>query len=360
MSHAKRLGILGGGQLGRMSAMSAARLGIRTYIYAPGVDCPAAQVAHTHFDSAYDDRNSLRAFADSVDVITYEFENIPIETLRFLQKYRHVYPDETLLETAQNRINEKQYFDALNIPVTPWVEINNAQDVDNFMKAHNIDRAIIKTARFGYDGKGQTDVDSSRNIKQAVSELGDGPKVVEKPVDLAAEISIITARDKLGQIVQYDPPLNRHSDHILSRSIVPCGLDSHIQDQARDMARRLAEAVDLVGVFGLEFFVTGDGTVLANEVAPRPHNSGHWSIDACSASQFEQHVRTVCGLPVAPVWRHSDAVMDNLIGDDIRDLEPYIQQKSTCLHIYGKGQARPGRKMGHVTYLHTRRDETRQ
>ena len=360
MSHAKRLGILGGGQLGRMSAMAAARLGIRTYIYAPGADCPAAQVATQHFDAAYDDRDSLRAFADSVDVITYEFENIPLETLRFLQKYKNVYPDETLLATAQNRITEKQYFDSINIPVTPWAGIDNAQDVHNFMNTQNIDRTIIKTARFGYDGKGQIHLDSATDIEQAVSQLGKGPKIVEKPVDLVAEISVITARDKLGHIVLYDPPLNRHSDHILSRSSVPCGLDQNIRDQACDMAHRLAESLDLVGVFGLEFFVTAEGAVLANEVAPRPHNSGHWSIDACSASQFEQHVRTVCGLPVAPVWRHSDAVMDNLLGDDIRDLEPYIQQTSACLHIYGKGEARPGRKMGHVTYLQSKRNKTSQ
>jgi 5-(carboxyamino)imidazole ribonucleotide synthase len=227
--------------------------------------------------------------------------------------------------------------------------------VDNFIKTHNIEWAIMKTARFGYDGKGQIDVDSKTNIEQAVSELGKGPKIVEKPVDLMSEISVITARDKLGQIVCYDPPLNQHSNHILSRSIVPCALDATLQEQACNMARRLAEATDLVGVFGLEFFVTHDGALLANEVAPRPHNSGHWSIDACSASQFEQHVRTVCGLPVAPVWRHSDIVMDNLLGHDSHDLEPYIQHRGACLHLYGEGEARSGRKMGHVTYLQDRK-----
>ncbi len=347
----KTLGILGGGQLGRMSALAAANLGIKVHIYCPEENSPASQVSALTVNGAWNDWKALKRFADSVDVISYEFENIPLETIRYLQKYKPVHPDDRLLEIAQNRVAEKQFLNDIGIPTARWRIITKPADLDDFAAETGGSAFILKTTRFGYDGKGQTSWQPGDDSKAKIKSLDAKEIIVEEKIDFACEISVIIARDKLGQTVVYGPILNEHHNFILSKSTVPAPIPDHMTAKAQDMARLLADAVDLVGVLALEMFITRDGRILANEIAPRPHNSGHWSIDACAVSQFEQHVRTVCGMPIGLANRHSDAVMINLIGRDIRKIGIYYETKNACIHLYGKDEIRDGRKMGHVTIL---------
>ena len=347
----KTLGILGGGQLGRMSAIAAAELGIRVHIYCPDEDSPAGQVAVRTFTGSYDDKNKLKAFADSVDVVSYEFENIPVDTVRYIGGYKSVYPDGKLLEIAQNRISEKRFLNDIGIPTTRWLPIRSASDIEEALRETELDEAILKTTRFGYDGKGQLVHRAGDDPKKSWKRLGSRELILEEPVDFDCEVSVIVARDKKGQSALYGPVRNEHKNHILWQSTVPASVPDKTAKQARGIALLLAAKVDLVGVLGLEMFVARDGRILANEIAPRTHNSGHWTIDACAVSQFEQHVRTVCGLPVGSPERHSDAVMTNLLGGDVRKMARWYATKDACIHLYGKNEVRAGRKMGHVTVL---------
>lgn len=347
----KTLGMLGGGQLGRMSALAAARLGIAVHIYSPEENSPAGQVSARSFTGDYTDKRKLRAFAESVDVITYEFENIPVETVRYLQQFRPVHPDDTLLEIAQHRGREKQFLNDIGIPTARWALAAHASDIQKCVEEMDLRRCILKTTRLGYDGKGQTDYHPGDDFKRKWKQLGGQELIIEEMVDFACEISVIIARDKLGQTAIYGPILNEHKNHILAKSTIPAPIPEKMAGKAREMAQLLAEAVDLIGVLALELFITKDGRILANEIAPRPHNSGHWSIDACAVSQFEQHVRTVCDMPVGSPARHSDAVMVNSIGTDVKKLGRWLEMKGACVHLYGKDDIREGRKMGHVTVL---------
>lgn len=347
----KTLGILGGGQLGRMSALAAARLGIRTHIYCPETDSPASQVAARTFTGTWDDKKKLRDFAESVDVVSYEFENIPIETVRFLNQTRPVFPDDRLLEIAQDRGKEKKFLNDIGIPTVPWRLARSEKELLTLTKETGRSEYILKTTRFGYDGKGQLFYRISDDSKKCWKKLNSKEIIIEEVADFACEISVIIARDKLGQTAVYGPVLNEHRNHILAKSTIPAPIPDPVADEARRLTEHLATAIDLIGVLALEMFVTKDNRILANEIAPRTHNSGHWSIDACTVSQFEQHVRTVCGLPVAPPNRHADAVMVNLIGDDVKKLAPWLEMKGASLHLYGKDEIREGRKMGHVTMI---------
>lgn len=347
----KILGILGGGQLGRMSALAAARLGIKVHIYTPEENSPASQVAARTFVGSYEDKKKLRSFAETVDAVSYEFENIPVETVRFIHKITPVHPDAHLLEVSQNRLTEKKFLNDIGIPTTRFAAIRNAADVDKFVNETGSNGYILKTARFGYDGKGQVFCRADDDSKAKIKSLKSKEIIIEEPVDFACEISVIVARDKLGQTAIYGPMLNEHKNHILAKTTVPAPIPDQLAEQAQEITRLLADAVDLVGVLALEMFVTKDGRILANEIAPRTHNSGHWTIDACAVSQFEQHVRTVCGLPIGLPARHSDAEMINLIGRDIKKLAKYYEMKHACVHLYGKDEIRDGRKMGHVTIL---------
>lgn len=351
----KTLGILGGGQLGRMSALAAARLGVRVHIYNDVMDCPAAQVAARTFAGAWDDKKALRAFADGVDVITYEFENIPVETVRFLQTLKPVWPDDRLLEIAQHRSTEKQFLNDIGIQTAEWASIYEPDDIAQAVQKLSGDGFILKTARFGYDGKGQLQFRPGDDAEAAWKALGGQELIIESKVDFACEVSMIVARDMIGQMALFGPILNHHKSGILDQSIFPAPVSSHVADVARETVRQLADAVDLVGVLALEMFVTHDDRIIANEIAPRTHNSGHWTIDACVCSQFEQHVRTVCGMPVGDPVPHSDAVMHNLIGKDALSAGDWLTQPGACLHLYGKGEVREGRKMGHVTVLKERK-----
>lgn len=351
----KTLGILGGGQLGRMSALAAARLGIRVHIYNDVMDCPAAQVAARTFAGAWDDRKALKAFAESVDVISYEFENIPVETVRFLQTLKPVWPDDRLLEIAQHRATEKKFLNDIGIQTAGWASIHGPEDIGPAIQKLDGDGFILKTARFGYDGKGQAHFGPGDDAEAAWASLGSQELIIESKVEFACEVSMIVARDKTGQTALYGPILNHHKNGILDQSIVPAPVSEKVANVARETVRQLADAVDLVGVLALEMFVTHDDKIIANEIAPRTHNSGHWTIDACACSQFEQHVRAVCGMPVGDPARHSDAVMHNLIGADALASGDWLTKPSACLHLYGKDEARDGRKMGHVTVLKTRK-----
>lgn len=350
-SHSKTLGILGSGQLGRMSALAAAELGIRVHIYSPDNDSPAEQVAAKTYVGSYSDKRKLRAFANSVDVVSYEFENIPVSTVRYIQKIKPVYPDDRLLEISQNRITEKKYLNEIGIPTARWSAIYSPADIDKAVKEIGSKNYILKTTRFGYDGKGQTVHKATDSSKRSFNKLNSDELILEEMIDFKCEISIIIARDKNGNSAIYGPILNEHKNHILHTSTVPAKLDSKVETKAKRTARKLADAVGLIGVLGLEMFVTKDAGILANEIAPRTHNSGHWTIDACAVSQFEQHVRTVCGLPVGDPTPHSAAVMTNLIGNDVNKVKKFYETKSACIHIYGKSLTRNGRKMGHVTVL---------
>ena len=348
----KTLGILGGGQLGRMSALAAANLGIKVHIFCPEPDCPASQVSAKTFTAPYDDKKALKEFAESVDVISYEFENIPVETVKYLQSIKPVLPDERLLEVSQHRLTEKKFLNDIGIPTARWAPANTAQDIKNTLKDWNASSVILKTTRFGYDGKGQAKLKSSGDIDKVWDELGGQELIIEEIIDFACEISIVIARDKISQTACYTPVLNEHENHILSKTTAPAPLPQEMAEEAKKLAELLAGAVDLVGVLAIEFFVTKDGKLLANEIAPRTHNSGHWTMNACHCSQFEQHVRTVCGMPIGHPDRHSNAVMINLIGDDVRKLDQYHEMKNACVHLYGKATIKAGRKMGHVNILH--------
>lgn len=350
-NHIKTLGIIGGGQLGRMTAMAAARLGIQTHIYTPEKNSPAAQVAAKTVTGEYGDKKSLMEFAKGVDVITYEFENIPTDTIKILKKARLVFPDVNVLEVSQHRLSEKQFLNDCYIPTAKWAAATKPADIEATLKKWGVKSCIIKTTRLGYDGKGQLKFKLGDDASKAWNSLKSNENIIEEIVDFKCEISVIIARDRFGTSVVYDPVLNEHKNHILSRTIAPAPITDAIAKKAKQYIKRLADKLDLVGVLALELFVTKDGRIVANEMAPRPHNSGHWTIDACAISQFENHARSVTGMPVGSAKRHSDAVMLNLIGDEINLVADYMDKSNACIHLYGKKEARAGRKMGHINLL---------
>lgn len=348
---AKIIGMLGGGQLGRMSAQAGTKMGLKTHVYCPEGDSPASKVADATTQAAYEDREALRKFADSVDVITYEFENIPVETVRFLETIKPVYPSSAVLEVAQERIAEKTAMNTFGLPTTRFAPAKKADDVTATMEAWGVHTCIIKTTRFGYDGKGQAFVRGLNDVQASWDKLKSNDVIIEEVVDFTDEISVIVARDQMGNVGSFTPGLNVHKHHILATTTVPAPLPEALLKQAQTMAETLAERIKLVGVLGVEMFVTRDNRLLINEIAPRPHNSGHWTMDACEYSQFTQHMRAVAGLKLAPFDRHHNAVMTNLLGDDIFKGPELAKQKNTFFTDYGKSDPKPGRKMGHVTVL---------
>jgi len=347
------IGILGGGQLGRMTAMAAARLGYRCHIFAPEDTLPAGDVATGVTRAAYDDSAALEAFAAQVQTVTCEFENVPAETLEYLARLVPVQPDARAFAIAQDRLAEKRFLNQAGIATAPFHPVASANDVAAAL-AELGDRGLLKSNRLGYDGKGQVRLTPDSSVENAWQELNTDGGIVEGWIDFACEVSVIIARGQDGVMAAYDPSENVHRDGILRTATVPARLDRDAADTAIAIARRIAESLDLVGLVAVEMFVTGDGAVLVNEIAPRPHNSGHWTIDACACSQFEQCVRAVGGLPLGMTFRHSDAVMTNLIGDDMDGWPDLVAEPGACLHLYGKNEARPGRKMGHVTRLSPR------
>ena len=343
MSDIRTIGILGGGQLGRMLSVAASRLGLRCHIYEPGAT-PAADVAYQVTNAPYDDEAALRAFAESVDVITYEFENVPTSALDLLESIRPIRPNRRALAVSQDRVAEKTFLNEAGLETAPFVSVPAESDLAGAITAIGTP-SILKTCRMGYDGKGQV-----RITDAATAEWTGAPSVLEGFVDFTAEISVIVARGTNGQIAAFDPGLNVHRDGILHTTTVPCGLPARVTTDAVLIAARIANALDYVGVMGVELFVTPKGLIV-NEIAPRVHNSGHWTQAGCAVDQFEQHIRAVAGLPLGDGKRYADVVMENLIGDDIRQVPDLLASPNLQVHLYGKGDPRPGRKMGHVNRI---------
>jgi 5-(carboxyamino)imidazole ribonucleotide synthase len=349
------IGIIGGGQLGLMTALAAARLGIKCHIYCPDTDSPAFSVSDAHTCAPYEDLDALAGFADQVDVVTFEFENIPADSVRVLAEHVPVRPGWRVLETAQERVTEKCFFNDLGIETAPWRAVASRSELDNAVAEIGLP-AVLKTCRFGYDGKGQAKIRDLSELDAAWKAVAGGPAILEGFVDFTMEASVVVARGLDGKSACFDVVENRHKNHILDVTIAPAGLSAEMMAKAKDIAVRAAEALDLVGLLAVELFVTADGHLLVNEMAPRPHNSGHWTMNACVTDQFEQFVRAVCGLPLGSPERFADAVMTNLIGDDVERWRDLMAESGAMLHLYGKSEARPGRKMGHVTRITPRTD----
>jgi len=341
------IGILGGGQLGRMTALAAARLGYRSHVFAPEPDSPAADVAAAFTCAGYEDETALNKFAAAVDVVTLEFENVPVATLDHLAAHRPVRPNAAVLRVTQDRLAEKAFSARLGCPVTAHARIESPIDLERAVAA--IGPGILKTTRFGYDGKGQLRVGLGDDPEAAWTRLDQPVLIHEAWVEFAMEMSVITARGPGGETRSYVPVENRHRDHILDRTVAPAVIPADTAAAAVAMAERLAAGLDLEGLLAVEMFLSQDGRLLVNELAPRPHNSGHWTIDACAVSQFEQLVRAVCGLPLGDPTRFADAEMTNLIGADCQRWPELLAEPGARLHLYGKREVRPGRKMGHVT-----------
>ena len=355
------IGIFGGGQLGRMTALAAAELGYRVHIYCPEADCPAAQVAAAATTASYDDAGALDAFAEAVDVVTFEFENIPHDSVQRVAATRPVRPGWRALHVSQDRLREKNFLREIGVSTVDYQPVTDEDELASALA--RIGRpALLKTRRLGYDGKGQAVVRTEADVGDAVAVLGDQPGIVEAFVEYEREISVIAARGIDGAGHTYVPVENQHTNGILDQTLAPARISPDLVMRAEATARHIAEHLDIVGLLAVEMFVMpsggsrGPGPLLVNELAPRPHNSGHWTIDACATSQFEQFVRAVTGLPLGTTERHSDAVMKNLIGDDVKDWAALAAEPGARLHLYGKAEARPGRKMGHVTRISPREE----
>jgi len=309
------IGLVGGGQLGRMSALAAARLGYRCHILTRETDSPAAQVSHAVTISDYSDPVSLRAFAAAVDVISFEFENVSAEGLDLLASLRPVRPAPSILRISQDRIEEKSFLNNAGVATAPWAPVTSRTELQDVVNRLGLP-AVLKTTRLGYDGKGQATLRTQDDLDPAWDRLNPKPLVLEGFVDFAQEISVVVARGADGTMSSFDTVENRHRNHILDLTLAPARIAQPIDHAAQGIARRVAEALDLIGLLAVEMFLDNAGNVLVNEIAPRPHNSGHWTIEACPASQFELHIRAIAGLPLPPATRHADAVMKNLIGPE--------------------------------------------
>jgi len=343
------IGILGGGQLGRMLSVAASRLGFRTHIYEPAANPPAGHVADRVTTASYDDLDALAAFAASVDVVTYEFENIPTAALDVLERTHPIRPNRRALAVSQDRIAEKDFLTSLGLTTAPYAAVQTLDDLHHAITKIGTP-AILKTTRLGYDGKGQARLKSPADAETALAQMQGAPAVLEGFIDFSHEVSVIAARGTDGSVACYDPGENVHKDGILSTTTIPARLSPSQRTDAILLAARILNALDYVGVMGVELFVTRAGLIV-NEIAPRVHNSGHWTQNGCAVDQFEQHIRAVAGWPLGDGSRHSDVVMENLIGDDILRVPQIAREKNAALHLYGKAEARPGRKMGHVNRI---------
>lgn len=344
------IGILGGGQLGRMLAIAAARLGFRTHIYCPERESPAFDVAARHTVAAYEDAAALERFARSVDAITLEFENVPVEALRLCSRFADVAPGADALEVTQDRLAEKTYMTRLGIATAPFADVATREDLSEAIRAIGCP-AILKTRRFGYDGKGQVRINRPADADEAFAEIGGNAAILEGFIRFEREVSVVASRTRTGGFAPFDVTENEHRHHILDRSIVPATVSPELAKQAIEAARRIADGLKYVGTFAVEFFVGEDGRLIGNEIAPRVHNSGHWTIDGAITCQFEQHIRAVAGWPLGSPARRCRVEMLNLIGRDIEEWSRLAAEPMTKLHLYGKAETRDGRKMGHATRL---------
>lgn len=343
------IGILGGGQLGRMLAVAASRLGLRTWIFAPDADPVAAQVANRTTTADYDDAAALAEFAEGVDVATYEFENVPAEALDALELKGKLLPSRRALTVSQDRLTEKDFLNDLGLTTAPYANVEKESDVAEAV-ALVAGPWILKTRRLGYDGKGQARVSSATEVAEAWSALGEAPCILEGLVAFTREISVIAARSQDGGVVCFEPGENVHRDGILRTTAVPAGITDAERAAAVEIARTIVDGLRYVGVAGIELFVAADG-VYVNEIAPRVHNSGHWTQNGCVIDQFEQHIRAIAGWQLGDGSRHSDVLMTNLIGDEVLEVPDLSRDPRLALHLYGKTEVRSGRKMGHVNQI---------
>lgn len=344
------IGILGGGQLGRMLALAAAPLGLKVHVYAPEAESPAAEVSARWTREGYDDDAALAAFAADVDVVTTEFENVPAATAAFLAARVPVHPNPRALGIAQDRMLEKTFLRDLALPLPDFRPVDSLDDLAAALRVLG-GPAILKTRRLGYDGKGQVVIRAEDDPVAAFDAIGRAPAILEAFVPFATEASVVMARGPSGAVQAFDVTENQHEGGILRLSRVPARIPPSTAAEIIAAAETIAVALDYVGVLAVETFVLGDGRFVVNEIAPRVHNSGHWTTDACPVSQFEAQIRAVAGWPIPPLIRHADAVMQNLIGTEADQWAVFAADPAARLHLYGKGDARPGRKMGHVTRL---------
>ncbi len=340
------IGILGGGQLGRMLSVAASRLGYRCHVYDPGAAPPAGHVAEQLTTAAWDDSGALDRFARSVDVVTYEFENVPAAALDVIEAIVPVRPGRAALETSQDRLTEKTFLSKLGLGTAPFQLIDDIAGLVGACEDFGLP-AFLKTRRFGYDGKGQARLTAPDQAVEAWGSVAGAPCILEGAIDFSAEVSVIAARGLAGETAAFDPGLNTHVDGILRTTLVPAPLSPEQADDARRIAGAILDALDYVGVIGVELFVTPEG-LLVNEFAPRVHNSGHWTQNACVVDQFEAHIRAITGMPLGDLVRYADVEMTNLIGNDVADVPRLATSPGVAVHLYGKAEARPGRKMGHV------------
>lgn len=340
------IGILGGGQLGRMLSVAASRLGFRCHIFEPGAEPPAGQVAWKVTTAPYEDAAALTAFAESVDVVTYEFENIPTAALDLIERLRPIHPNRRALAISQDRLQEKAFLNGIGLATAPWAAVEDMASLEVALATIGTP-SILKTTRLGYDGKGQARIKAAEDAPAALAAMAGAPAVLEGFVGFSCEISVIAARGLDGSVSCFDPGENVHRDGILHTTTVPARISPALRSDAVLIAAKILNALDYVGVLGVELFVTPKG-LLVNEIAPRVHNSGHWTQAGCTVDQFEQHIRALAGWPLGDGSRYADVEMLNLIGDDVAQVPTLAKEPRTQIHLYGKAEAKPGRKMGHV------------
>lgn len=343
------IGILGGGQLGRMLSVAASRLGFKTHIFEPGAHPPAADVAHGLTTAPYDDHAALTAFAQACDVVTFEFENVPTAALDVIEVHAKIRPGREALRISQDRVIEKTFLQELGLQVAPFADVSDAATMQRAVQAIGAP-SILKTRRFGYDGKGQARLRSADDATAALADMNGAPAILEGFVDFTHEVSVIAARSPAGDVACFDPGQNVHRDGILHTTTVPARLSVSQRTDTVLLAAKILNALDYVGVLGVEIFVTSQGLIV-NEIAPRVHNSGHWTQNGCTVDQFEQHIRAITGWPLGDGTRHADVVMENLIGDDMDRVPDLARAPDTAIHLYGKAETKPGRKMGHVNRI---------
>ncbi|WP_187428309.1 N5-carboxyaminoimidazole ribonucleotide synthase [Roseobacter fucihabitans] len=349
LSSGATIGILGGGQLGRMLSVAAARLGFKTHVFEPGGEPPAAQVAHRLTTAPYTDADALARFAQSVDIVTYEFENIPTSALNIIEKYVQIRPGREALRVSQDRLSEKQFLQNLGLTVAPFADVPDHDALEKAVETIGTP-GILKTRRFGYDGKGQARLKTPQDIAPAWADMAGQPAILEGFVEFTHEVSVIAARSPQGDIACFDPGENVHRDGILHTTKVPARLNASMRTDAVLIAAKILNALEYVGVLGVELFVTRAGLIV-NEIAPRVHNSGHWTQNGCTVDQFEQHIRALAGWPLGNGSRYADVIMENLIGADVKQVADLAKEPNCAVHLYGKSETKPGRKMGHVNRI---------
>ena len=354
------IGILGGGQLGRMLALAAARLGFNVHVFCPDENSPAFKVAEKSYPFDYDDEEALGQFAQATDVITYEFENVPAHTAAYLSAKTALHPNAGALKIAQDRLAEREFLSSASIAIAPYAALSARKDIETAL-ADISTPAVLKACRMGYDGKGQAVIKNPEDMPGVWEKIGCVPAILESFIPFECEISVIIARSQSGEMVAYDPGENKHVNHILDQTHVPANITDATHQQALEVARTIAQALDYVGILAVEMFVCdtpGYDPLYVNEIAPRVHNSGHWTQNACHTDQFEQHIRAICGWPLGSAHRHSDAIMKNLIGDDYYQWPHFAALEDHNVHLYGKTTVREGRKMGHVNQTKPRNNAT--